>query len=158
MCPTLCNRIDGSPPGSALPGILQARTLEWVAISFSIVWKWKVKMKSLSLVQLLVSPWTAAYQAPLSMGFSRPEHWSGVPLPSPENEYRKVNSDLSHHTFCPFLSLIMYLFVIYRNSMFLRLLMLLLSFILQFFSFCYLSWFICGVWYCIQLNFILLFN
>ena len=82
-CPTLCNPIDGSPSGSPVPGILQARTLEWVAISFSNAWEWKVKLKSLSRVQLLVTPWTAAYQAPLSMGFSRRECWSGVPLPSP---------------------------------------------------------------------------
>ena len=82
-CPTLCHPIDGSPPGSAIPGILQARTLEWVAISFSNAWKWKVKVKSLSHVWLLVTPWTAAYQAPPSMGFSRQEYWSGVPLPSP---------------------------------------------------------------------------
>ena len=81
-CPTLCNPIDGSPPGSPVPGILQARTLEWVAISFSNAWKWKVKMKSLSRVQLLATPWTAAHQAPLSMGFSRQEYWNGVPLPS----------------------------------------------------------------------------
>ena len=82
-CPTLCNPVDGSPPGSPVPGILQARTLEWVAISFSNAWKWKVKVKSLSRVWLLVTPWTAAYQAPPSLGFSRREHWSGVPLPSP---------------------------------------------------------------------------
>ena len=82
-CPTLCNPIDGSPPGSAIPGILQARILEWVAISFSNTWKWKVKVKSLSHVWLLATPWTAAYQAPLSMGFSRQEYWSGLPLPSP---------------------------------------------------------------------------
>ena len=82
-CPTLCNPIDGSPPGSAVPGILQARTLEWVAISFSNAWKWKVKVKSLSRVRLLPTPWTAAYQAPPSMGFSWQEYWSGVPLPSP---------------------------------------------------------------------------
>ena len=69
-CPTLCDPIDGSPPGSAIPGILQARTLEWVAISFSNAWKWKVKMKSLCRVRLLATPWTAAYQAPPSMGFS----------------------------------------------------------------------------------------
>jgi len=80
-CPTLCDPIDGSPPGSPVPGILQARTLEWVAISFSNAWKWKVKVKSLSRVRLLVTPWTAAYQAPPSMGFSRQEYWSGVPLP-----------------------------------------------------------------------------
>ena len=82
-CPTLCDPIDGSPPGSAVPGILQARTLEWVAISFSNAWKWKVKVKSLSCVQLLATPWTAAYQAPPSMGVSRQECWSGVPSPSP---------------------------------------------------------------------------
>ena len=82
LCPTLCDPIDGSPPGSAVPGILQARTLEWVAISISNAWKWKVKVKSLSCVQLLATPWTAAYQAPPSMGFSRQEYWSGVPLPS----------------------------------------------------------------------------
>ena len=81
-CPTLCDPIDVSPPGSPIPGILQARTLEWVAISFSNAWKWKVKVKSFSCVQLLVTPWTAAHQAPLSMGFSRQEYWSGVPLPS----------------------------------------------------------------------------
>ena len=82
-CPTLCDPIDGSPPGSLVPGILQTRTLEWVAISFSNAWQWKVKVKSLSHVRLLATPWTAAYQAPPSMGFSRQEYWSGVPLPSP---------------------------------------------------------------------------
>ena len=81
-CLTLCHPIDGSPPASPVPGTLQARTLEWVAISFSNAWKQKVKVKSLSRVRLLATPWTAAYQAPLSMGFSRQEYWSGVPLPS----------------------------------------------------------------------------
>ena len=81
-CLTLCNPIDGSPPGSTIPGILQARTLEWVAISFSNAWKWKVKVKSLSRVQPSATPWTAAFQAPPSMGFSRQEYWNGVPLPS----------------------------------------------------------------------------
>ena len=80
--PTLCDPIDGSPPGSPIPGILQARTLEWVAISFSNAGKWKVKVKSLSRVRLLATPWTAAYQAPPSMGFSKQKHWSGLPLPS----------------------------------------------------------------------------
>ena len=79
-CLTLCDPIDGSPLGSSVPGILQARTLEWVAISFSNAWKWKVKVKSLSHVRLLATPWTAAYQPPPSMGFSRQEYWSGVPL------------------------------------------------------------------------------
>ena len=82
-CLTLCNPIDGSPPGPAIPGILQARTLEWVANSFSNTWKWKVKVKLLNHVQLLATPWTAAHQAPPSMRFSRQEYWSGVPLPSP---------------------------------------------------------------------------
>ena len=82
-CPTLCDPIHGSPPGTLVPGILQARTLEWVDISFSNAWKWKGKVKSLSHVQLLATPWTAAYQAPPSMGFSRQEYWSGLPLPCP---------------------------------------------------------------------------
>ena len=68
-CLTLCDPKDGSPPGSPVPGILQARTLEWVAISFSNAWKWKMKVKSLSHVQLLGTPWTAAHKAPLSMDF-----------------------------------------------------------------------------------------
>ena len=85
-CPTLCDPIDCSQPGSPVPGILQARTLEWVAISFSSAWKWKVKVKSLSHVWVLSTPWTAAYQASLSMGFSRQEYWSTrLPLPSPPN-------------------------------------------------------------------------
>ena len=85
-CPTLLDPMDCSPPGSPVPGILQARTLEWVAISFSSAWKWKVKVKSLSHVQLSATPWTAAYQAPPSLGFSRRECWSGVPFPHTENE------------------------------------------------------------------------
>ena len=88
LCPTLCDPIDGSLPGSPVPGILQARTLEWVAVSFSTAWKWKVKVKSLSRVCLLAIPWTAAHQSPTSMGFSRQEYWSGVPLPSPTNSQR----------------------------------------------------------------------
>ena len=82
-CLTLCDPIDSSPPGFSIPGILQARTLEWVAISFSNAWKWKVKVKSLSRVGPSAIPWTAGHQAPPSMGFSRQEYWSGVPLPSP---------------------------------------------------------------------------
>ena len=85
-CPTLCNPIDGSPPGSPIPGILQARTLEWIAISFSSAWKWKVKVShakkserhTKSHVWLLATPWTVAHQAPPSMGFSRQEYWGGV--------------------------------------------------------------------------------
>ena len=77
-----CDPIDGSPPGSPVPGILQARVLEWVAISFSNALKWKVKVKSLSHVWLFSTSWTVAYQAPPSMGFSRQEYWSGVPFPS----------------------------------------------------------------------------
>ena len=83
-CPTLCDPMDGSPPGSPVPGILQARTLEWVAISFSNAWKWTVKVKSLSRVWLFETPWTVAHQAPPSMGFPRQEYWSGLPLPSPK--------------------------------------------------------------------------
>ena len=82
LCLTLCDPIDGGPPSSPIPGILQARILEWAAISFSNAWKWKMKVKSLSRVWLLATPWTAAYQALPSMGFSRQEYWSGVPLPS----------------------------------------------------------------------------
>jgi len=81
-CVWLCATQE-TPPGSPVPGILQATTLEWVSISFSNAWKWKVKVKSLSRVQLLATPWTAAYQTPPSMGFSRQEYWSGVSLPSP---------------------------------------------------------------------------
>ena len=79
-CPTLCYPIDSSPPGSLVPGILQARTLEWVAISFSSTWKWKVKVKSLSHVQLSATPWTAAYQAPPSMGIfqARVLEWGAI--------------------------------------------------------------------------------
>ena len=99
LCPTLCDPIDGSPPGSPIPGILQARTLEWVAISFSKAWKGKVKVKLLSRVRLLATPGTAAYQAPLLMGFSRQEYWSGVPLPSPyiQHKYPLKVSKKSRH-------------------------------------------------------------
>ena len=90
-CLTLCNPIDGSSPGSPVPGILQARTLEWVAISFSNAWKWKVKVNSLSRVRLLATPWTAAHQPPPSMGFSRQGYWSGVPSPSPAMCYHIAN-------------------------------------------------------------------
>ena len=83
LCPTLCDPIDGSPPGSSIPEILQARTLKWVAISFSNAWKWKVKVKSFSRVRLLATPWTVAYQAPPSVGFSSQEYWSCLPFPSP---------------------------------------------------------------------------
>ena len=84
-CPTLCDPIDSSPPGSPIPGILQARTLEWVAIS-SDAWKWKVEVKWLSHVRLLATPLTAAHQAPPSIEFSRQEYWSGLPLPSPKDK------------------------------------------------------------------------
>ena len=79
-CPTLCDPIHGSPSGSTVPGILQARTLEWVTISFSNAGKWKVKVKLLSRVQLLVTPWIAAHQAPLSMGFfqARVLEWGAI--------------------------------------------------------------------------------
>ena len=89
-CLTLCDPIDSSPPDFLAPGILQARTLEWVAISFSNAWKWKVKVKLLSCVWLLATPWIVAHQAPPSMGFSRQEYWSGVPLPSPNIPTREM--------------------------------------------------------------------
>ena len=79
---TLYNPIDGSPPGSPIPGILQARILEWVSISFSSAWPWKVKVKLLSHVRLVVNSWAAAYQAPPSIGFFRQEYWSGLPFAS----------------------------------------------------------------------------
>ena len=87
LCSTLCDPRDGSPPGSPIPGILQARILEWVAISFSNAWKWKVKVKSLSRAWLLATPWTAAYQAPPPTGFSRQKYWSEMPLPSPAQRH-----------------------------------------------------------------------
>ena len=95
-CLTLCDPIDSSPPGSVIPGILQARTLEWADISFYIAWKWKVKVKSLSRGWLIATPWTAAYQAPPSMGFSRQEYWSGLPLPSPSRSLITLNLFLCH--------------------------------------------------------------
>ena len=91
LCPILFDPIDGSSP---IPGIPHARTLEWVAISFSSAWKWKVKVKSLSRVRLLATPCTAAYQAPSSMGFSRQEYWSRVPLPSPTPRFRALDKVL----------------------------------------------------------------
>ena len=94
-CPTLWDPTDGSPPGFSVPGILQAGTLAWVAISFSNAWKWKVKVKSLSRVRLLATPWTVAYQAPPSMGFSRQEYWSGLPLPSPRRTTQESYKILS---------------------------------------------------------------
>ena len=99
-CPTLCDPIDSSPPGSPIPGILQARTLEWVAISLSNAWKWKAQVKSLSRVQLLATPWTAAHQGPPSMGFSRQEYWSAVPLPSPLSFLNKPQKQDSKGSYC----------------------------------------------------------
>ena len=107
-CLILCNPIDSSPPGFPVPGILQARTPEWVAISFSNAGKWKVKVKSLSRVRLLATPWTAAYQAPPSIELFRQEYWSGVPLPSPKKpckyfknilllKYTKIISNIKNH-------------------------------------------------------------
>ena len=99
-CPTLCDPIDGSPPGSSVSGILQARTLEWVAISFFNAWKWKVKVKSLSHVRLLATSWTAAYQAPPSMGFSRQEYCKVVTniyiKPGPWSLSRKTGKESSY--------------------------------------------------------------
>ena len=99
-CPTLCDPIHGSPSSSSVPGILQARTLEWVAISFSNAWEWKVKVKSLSRVWLFATPWTAAYQGPPSMGFSRQEYWSGVPLPSPLLSLRVYSNSCPSSWWC----------------------------------------------------------
>ena len=102
-CPTLCATVDYRPPGSSVHGILQARTLEWVAISFSTPWKesynqprqhiekqrhyFANKVKSESEVAqscpTFATPWTVAHQAPRSMGVSRQEYWSGVPCPPP---------------------------------------------------------------------------
>ena len=95
-CLTLCDPTDGSPPGSPVPGILQGRTLEWVAISFSNAWKWKVKVKSMSRVRPSATPWTAAFQAPPSMGFSRQEYWSGVPFYSPLDQLHHTNNGAGH--------------------------------------------------------------
>ena len=102
-CPTLWDPRDSSPPGSSVPGILQARILKLVAISFSNAWKWKVKVKSLSYVWLLATPWTVAYQAPPSVGFSRQEYWSGLPLPSPDmcNGGDQKVALPRHLTYCP---------------------------------------------------------
>ena len=101
-CPTLCDPIDGSPPGSPIPGIFQARTLEWVAISFSNAWKWKVKVKSLSRIRLFATPWNAAHQAPPSMGFSRQEYWSGLPWPQFKKKVKKWKNyfwvDIDYHS------------------------------------------------------------
>ena len=94
-CPTLCDPTDGSPPGSPVPGILKARILEWAAISFSNAWKWKVKVKSLSRVRLCATPWTSAHQPPPSMGFSRQEYWSGLPLPSLTNRFKSQEIPLA---------------------------------------------------------------
>ena len=101
-CLTLCNPIDSSPPDSPIPGILQARTLEWVAISFSNAGKWKGKVKMFRCVWLLATPRTAAFQAPPSRGLSRQEYWSGVPLPSPSYVALVVKKvwSVSHSVMC----------------------------------------------------------
>ena len=80
-CPTLCDPIDGSPPGSPHPWDSPDKNTG-VGCHLLLQCR-KVKVKSLSRVRLFATPWTAAYQAPLSMGFSRQEYWSGVPSPSP---------------------------------------------------------------------------
>ena len=115
LCPTLCDPIDSSPPDSAVPGILQARILEWVAISYSNAWKWKVKGKSLSHVWLLATPWTAAHQAPPSMGFSRQEYWSGLPLPSPMTNLHSIlkSSHITLSTKVHLVKAMIYLVVMY---------------------------------------------
>ena len=109
-CPILSDPMDCSPPGSPVTGILQARTLEWAAISFSKAWKWKVKVKSLSRIRLSATPWTAACQAPPSMGFSRQEYWSGVPLPSPSmlhfHNYMSGNEGVCNSFVCFYTSFV----------------------------------------------------
>ena len=109
-CLTLCDPIDSSPSGSPFPGVLPARTLEWVAISFSNAWKWKVNGKSLSCVRLFVTPWTAAYQAPPSMGFSRQEYWSGVPSPSPAIVMSMIICLFYHPFICSFVKCLLKIF------------------------------------------------
>ena len=91
-CLIHCDPMNCRLPGSSVHGILQARTLEWVAISFSNAWKWKVKVKLLSPVRLLATPWTTAHQAPPSLGFSSQEYWSGVPSPSPKHLDRLIKN------------------------------------------------------------------
>ena len=113
-CPTLWDPRDGSPPGSPVPGILQARTLEWVVIAFSNAWKWKVKVKSLSRVRFLAALWTAAYQAPPSMGFARQEYWSGLPLPSPDIYLGEVK--IYVHTSCIWTFIEALLIITWNNS------------------------------------------
>ena len=147
-CPTLCDPIDGSPPGSPVPWILQARTREWVAISFSNAWKWKLKVKSLSRVWLLATPWTAAYQAPPSMGFSRQEYWSGVPyyLAALSNIHwlylwGSVSglSNLFHWAVCSLVSITVYLLLLFCSYSWNW-----VALVLQLcFSMCWLFWVIC---------------
>ena len=96
LCPTLWDPIDGSPPGSPVPGILQARTQEWVAISFSSAWKWKVKVKSFNCVWLLATPWTAPHQAPPSIGFSRQEEWGAIAFSKTCIRIGNNDKDCSH--------------------------------------------------------------
>ena len=115
-CPTLCDPIDGSPPGSPVPGILQARTLEWVAISISHAWKWKMKVKSFRRIRPSATPWTAAHQAPPSMGFSRQEYWSGVPLPSPYGGWSYINSYMFYLIFF-FLSSLLHFYPSFINNL-----------------------------------------
>ena len=93
-CPTLCDPIDSSPPGSR-PWDSPGKNTGVGCHFFSSAWKWKIKVKLLSCVRLLVTPWTAAHQAPPSMGFPRQEYWSGVPLPSPRAILALPNSTFS---------------------------------------------------------------
>ena len=114
-CLTLCDPIDGNPSGSPVPGILQARTLEWVAISFSSAWKGKWKWSHL-VVSDSATPWTTAYQAPLSMGFSRREYWSGVPLPSLTPCTRSAKY-LKHELFAKYLLLLLFSHSVMSDSL-----------------------------------------
>ena len=88
-CLTLRDPMDYSLPGSSVPGIFQARVLEWVAIAFSRHILLLLLLRRFSHVRLCATPWTTAYQAPPSLGFSRQEHWGGLPFPSPMHESEK---------------------------------------------------------------------
>ena len=117
LCPTLCDPINNSPPVSPIPGILQAKVQEWVAISSSNAWKWKEKVKSHSRVRLIAPPKTAAYQSPPSMGFSRQEYWSGVPLPSPLGHHRTIQiQHLQHYWLGQRLGLLSYWMICLENE------------------------------------------
>ena len=96
-CPTLCDPIDSSPPGSPVPGILQARSLEWIAISFCSAWKWKVTVKSFSRVWLLATPWSAGLPGSSIHGLfqARTLEWGAISF-----FLRKPNLKKTHVSHC----------------------------------------------------------